>query len=80
MLVEIATENTQNHVQLNSNFKLCDIFLSHLVTDVNTSASKRKKIISLWCNTDFFQVYKISVVIFGNIISAPFTIFVWILL
>lgn len=39
----MGTENMQNHVQLNFNFKLYDIFLSLLVTDVNTSTSKRKK-------------------------------------
>lgn len=56
MLAEVATENnTQNHVQLNFNFKLHDIFLSDLVTDVNTSASKRKVLFPCDSLQIFFQ-------------------------
>lgn len=56
MLAEVATENnTQNHVQLNFNFKRHDIFLSDLVTDVNTSASKRKVLFPCDSVQIFFQ-------------------------
>lgn len=65
MLVEMATENnTQNYVRLNFNFKLHDIFLSSLVTDKNIPASKRKKLFPCDALQIFFQVYKISLLIF----------------
>lgn len=61
----MATENnTQNYVRLNFNFKLHDIFLSSLVTDKNIPASKRKKLFLCDVLQIFFQVYKISLLIF----------------
>lgn len=41
MLVGMTMENnTQNHVQVNFNFKVHDSFPPHFVTDVNASANK----------------------------------------
>lgn len=74
----MSTENnSQNHVQLKFNFKLNGISLSHLVTDVNASATKRK--ILFPCDTiqNFFSdVQNFSCHFFDNIISAPSTIFI----
>lgn len=77
----MATENnTQNHVQLNFNFKLHDIFLSSLVTDMNIPASKRKKYFPVMRYRFFFRCTKFHLSFFDDIISAPFIIFVWILM
>lgn len=86
MLVEIATENTvfKNMFSwlYNKNsyetFEVRNIFLSHLVTDVSSTANK---ILPHWNATlKYFQVYNIFGCHFLAILYLSLPIFLWIIM